>query len=35
MESQLFDMFIAFKAIEDENRQAKETSRKMGLGRRR
>lgn len=35
METQLFDMFIAFKAIEEENRQAKEASRKMGMGRRR
>lgn len=34
MEAQLFDMFVAFKAIENENRQAQEASRKMNRGRR-
>ena len=35
MESQLFDMFITFKAIENEQRQAKEASRKVSAGRHR
>lgn len=34
MEAQLFDMFITFKAIENENRQQKEMSRKFDRSRR-
>lgn len=34
MEAQLFDMFITFKAIENENRQSKEATRKLSRGRR-
>lgn len=34
MEAQLFDMFVTFKAIEAENQQSKEITRKLNRGRR-
>jgi len=34
MEAQLFDMFVAFKAIEAENKQTQEANRRMNRSRR-
>ena len=33
MEAQLFDMFIAYTAIENENRQTKDMNRRLARGR--